>query len=137
MMRCTAQSASTAWGTRDGGSWTKSLVQEQHVRFNVSNCRPNGGFITITPKHWPCSVTDFASASHARVSIARLSAGNTARSARLQSGLSIPVHFPDEPNRIRHEPGPRATDFVGGAEGLNIRISRDWRGPVMSKGPSD
>lgn len=136
-MRCTAQPASTAWGTRDGGSWTKSLIQEQHVRFSVSNCRPKRWVITITPKHWPCSVTDFASASLTRVSIARLPAGNTARSARPQSGLFIPVHFPDEPNRIRHEPGSRATDFVGGAEGLNIRIPRDWRSPVTWKGPSD
>jgi hypothetical protein len=57
-------------------------------------------------QHWPCSVTEFASAILARVPIARLPAGNTAGSARLQSGLFIPVHFPDEPNRIRYEPGP-------------------------------
>jgi hypothetical protein len=69
-------------------------------------------------QHWPCSVTDFASAILARVPIARLPAGNTTGSARLQSGLFIPVHFLNEPNRIRDEPGPVPLVLTEGQRGL-------------------
>jgi hypothetical protein len=102
MMHPTAQSGDAAWGTRDaqvlspGTTCSIQRLRLQTKRWLVT--------ITSSTGHVPLRNLLVPFSHEFLLHVCRLE--TPPDPARLQSGLFIPVHFPDEPNRIRYEPGP-------------------------------